>query len=479
MNEKPKQTPRMSRRDFLRVAGLTAAGGVLVACAPAAPPPAAAPTAAAAAESTPSTSAPAADKIEVQMMMNGPEFTDAEIDIFQEKNPGIIAARLDPDTTRYFAMLAAGNPPDILRLQAPQFPQLLARKIPLNLQPFVDVSEIVHVDDLAPANNYYRSGGDALEIGDGDVYGMVKDWSPDMTLWANLDLIEEAGLPAPSFDEPMTYQDVRLYAEKLVKFEGDRTVNRGFDTNQPWIERFWMVWLEGMGNSLFSDDFKEMQLVKNDEAREAVAWHFDLSKDKLSISPSNPSPSWFGQDFATGTLGLLQFGFWYSGGIEVWSDDAMKEKVAAGRIVMLPSPTWKGVKRGPTITATGTIVTAATKYPDQAYRLFEWYNAEEAADNRAKSGWGVPALKSKYAMIPKEGAYRSQVWGVLEKELKDAETTVKFNSFLAGGEPGEVASLYAQFMEQALTGDITFDEMLEKIETQTNTAIQDGIDRIL
>ena len=34
------------------------------------------------------------------------------------------------------------------------------------------------------------------------------------------------------------------------------------------------------------------------------------------------------------------------------------------------------------------------------------------------------------------------------------------------------------FYEQALKGDITFDEMLQKIESETNLAIQDGIDRI-
>jgi hypothetical protein len=41
-----------------------------------------------------------------------------------------------------------------------------------------------------------------------------------------------------------------------------------------------------------------------------------------------------------------------------------------------------------------------------------------------------------------------------------------------------VAALFIQFYEQALNGDITFDEMLQKIEAETNLAIQDGLDRI-
>jgi multiple sugar transport system substrate-binding protein len=253
---------------------------------------------------------------------------------------------------------------------------------------------------------------------------------------------------------------------------------RGFDINVPWIERIWMVWLEGLEQSLFNEDFTKIDLVENEEARRAVEYHYQLAVDKLSSSPISPSPSWPGQDFANGELGLVQYGFWYSGGLMLWANDTTKPKIDAGRIVMLPSPTWGGVRRGPTITATGSIVTGATKYPDEAYTVFEWYNAREPADNRAASGWGVPALKSMFAKIPREGTYRSAVWGVLEKEMEFAETTVRFNPYLQGGEPGVVASLFIQFYEQALNGEITFDDMLVQIQDETNTAIQDGIDQI-
>jgi len=469
MKDKLSQDGGLSRRAFLRLAGVSATGALLAACAPAASGPATKPAGGA---------APAADKINIDYMMNDAELTDKEIEQFQKDNPGIKITRLVPDATKYFAALAAGTPPDLFRLQAPQFPLLLARKIPLNLQPFIDTSSVIKVDDLASANNYYRSSGGALDIGKGDVYGMVKDWSPDLTLWANLDAIEEAKLPAPSLTEPMSYDDVKAYGEKLLKLEGDRVAQRGFDTNMPWVERFWMVWLEGEGSSLFTKDFQKMDLVQNEKAREAVKYHYDLAASKVSSSPISPSPSWPGQDFANGELAIVQYGFWFSGGLMLWANDKIKPKIDAGRIVMLPSPTWKGVKRGPTITATGSIVTGATKHPNEAYKVFEWYNAKEPAQNRAASGWGVPALKSMFNKIPKEGTYRSQVWSVLEKEMTFAETTVKFNPYLEGGEPGVVASLFIQFYEQALKGGMKFDELLQKLESETNVAIQDGIDRI-
>jgi multiple sugar transport system substrate-binding protein len=175
---------------------------------------------------------------------------------------------------------------------------------------------------------------------------------------------------------------------------------------------------------------------------------------------------------------MVEYGFWFSGGIPLWGSDEIKEKVDAGRIVMLPAPKWKGVKVDATITATGAIVTKATQNPDESYKVFEWYMADQPARNRAASGWGVPALISLYDQIPKEGDYRSQVWSVLEEELKIADMTLKFNPYLQGGEPGVTASLYIQYLEQALNGTITFDEMLQKVQDETNLAIQDGIDAV-
>jgi multiple sugar transport system substrate-binding protein len=355
----------------------------------------------------------------------------------------------------------------------------LARNIPLNLQPYIDVSESIQVDDVAPANNYYRSGGDPLDIGTGDIYGLVKDWSPDNTVWANLDYIEEAGLTVPSFTEPMSYEDIFAYGEKLLTLDGDRVAVRGFDTNIPWVDRFWMLWLQGHDSSLYTADFTKMDLVENELAREAVQFHYDLAETRISSSPVSPSPSWPGQDFANGELALCQYGFWFSGGILIWSTEEMLEKVEAGRIVMLPAPTWKGAVLDTTITATGAIVTRESDNPDEAYRVFEWYMAEEPAQNRAASGWGVPALISMYEQIPRDGTYRSQVWPVLEQAMALSEnTTLRFNPYEQGGEPGVVASLFIQFYEQALNGDITFDQMLQQIESETNLAIQDGIDSI-
>lgn len=83
MESKRDQHPQLSRRQFLKMASISVAGGVLTACAT--PP---------AAESGVTTDsvggdAPGASTVEIEYMMNGPELTEAEIEQFHSDNDGI------------------------------------------------------------------------------------------------------------------------------------------------------------------------------------------------------------------------------------------------------------------------------------------------------------------------------------------------------------------------------------------------------
>jgi multiple sugar transport system substrate-binding protein len=192
-------------------------------------------------------------------------------------------------------------------------------------------------------------------------------------------------------------------------------------------------------------------------------------KDKTTYSVLNPSPGgWMGTDFTAGQLGFCQYGFWYSAMAE---GDNTK-----GKLMMLPSPNWAGVHMDPTITATGMIQTAASQNPDAAWLTFEYYNGGQPSIDRAKSGWGVPGLKSQVEMIPQNTDFQKQAYKVLQGELALNDKSVQFNPFL--GE-AVVATAVSKYMELALKDEITFDDMLKSIEDETNSAIQDGISAIM
>lgn len=455
------EKPFLNRRAMLKVAGAATVSALLASCAPK--------TEAPEVEAEKEAEAPPAEvKGTVTIMHFRHELTEDQEKQFEGDNPGIQIEFVQADQTRFFAMYAAGTPPDLYRLQAPSIPQMLARRLLYDLTPYFEKSQVLRLDDLAPANDYYKAES-PLEIGKGRIYGMCKDFSPDFTVFANKAIFEEAGLPAPDDSKAMSYQEIMDLAKKITKFEGDRLLKLGYAYEAGWIDRIWMNMLAELGQSLYTEGFDKINISGNEEAKKVVQYYYDLAKEKVTVSPQNPSPNgWFGTDFTAGILGMAQYGFWFS---------AMAEADAnRGQVMMLPGPTWAGKRRDPTMTATGMIMTSATQVPDAAWKVFEWYNGGQPSIDRAKSGWGVPALKSQVSLIPQETDFQKQAFKVLQGELALNTPPLQFNPFV-----GEtvVPDSWSKNLDQALRGELTFDEMVANIESEVNASIKDSIERIL
>jgi len=456
---------KMSRRDFLKIASTVAGSAVLVGCGTAATEaPVSTPVVTEAPNPTEvPTKGPVTGHVVVMHKVQEGEMTEDMVAQFQAKYPGITIELVQDDLTRYFAMYAAGNPPDLVRVQAPSVPPYLARKMLYDLTPYFEASTILAPSDLAPANNYYKAE-DPLHIGTGKLYGMCKDWSPDFTMFAYTKPFADKGISVPSSTGPLTYQQTYDLGKQLATFEGDRVTLFGFDYPDTWVDRMWMNILAETNDLLFTEDYTQINLSGSDKAKAILEYFFNHAKEKLgAVGSINPSPNWIGDDFDKGLVGLIMYGYWFS---------AMAETdVTTGLVASLPAPTWAGVRRDPTMTATGMVMSAITKVQDAAWTVFQWYNGEEPAQARAGSGWGVPALKSQYSMMPNTSPFQQQVQKVLQGELALNTPPLQFNPYL--GET-TIANAWLQYLQQAVAGDITFNQMLTNIEFDVNTAITDG-----
>jgi multiple sugar transport system substrate-binding protein len=450
---------KLSRREFLKLSSVAAAGAVLAACAPQQTP---APTATQGPTPVPPTPKPAAGHVVVMHHVKEGEFSDDMRKQFEAKYPGITVELVQDDLTKFYAMYAAGNPPDLVRVQAPSVPPYLARKMLYDLTPYFQSSKVIKPDDLAPANNYYKAE-DPLHVGSGKFYGMCKDWSPDFTLFAYKKPFTDKNIALPSTTKPLTYQETYDLGKQLAGFDGDRITMFGFDYPDTWVDRMWMNMLAETGDLLFTADYSKIILSGNEKTKAILQYFFNHAKDKLgAVSSIVPSPNWIGDDFDKGLVGLIMYGYWFSAMAET---DITKDQV-----LMIPAPTWAGVRRDPTMTATGMVMAAATKVPDAAWKVFEWYNGEEPSQTRASSGWGVPALKSQYSAMPNTG-FQAQVQTVLKAELDLNTSPLQFNPYL---NETTVSNAWFQYLQQAIKGDISFDQMLTNIETDVNAAISDG-----
>jgi multiple sugar transport system substrate-binding protein len=407
-----------------------------------------------------------------KVVLMGKELSADDVKAFESLHPNISIELLVPDAAKFQAMMAAGQPPDIWRTQAPLVPQWAKRGQLLNLDKYFNQSDLIHPADLTPANNYYKFKNG--KIGVGPRYGMVKDWSPDETVWINTDFFKGTGIHIPGPTDKWTYDDLWEIALKLKKKNPSTKWILDVANSYAWIDRHVMVQLASVGKSLYPKDFGHINLTKSPAAMAAFQYSFRYSQHKLDLGPENPNPTgWSGPDFVTptGKVAMTQYGYWFLGQIS----DTKSAKVNA-RSRMLTAPIWKGGRHlDPTITATGWVISANTKNADEAWTLFEWYMGGKPARDRAGIGWGVPAQRSLFDRLPEKTLVQRNAKKTLLHELPASKVTLQYNPYLVGlVDNTAVATAYQKYLADAAKGKMSFKDFMKKVEADTNRAIAVG-----
>jgi multiple sugar transport system substrate-binding protein len=388
---------------------------------------------------------------------------------FEDLHPNIKIELLDVDPARFQAMMAAGQPPDIWRTQAPLIPQWAKRGQLLKLDKYFRASDLIHPAQLTPANDYYRYKNG--KIGVGPRYGMCKDWSPDETVWVNTDLFKRTGIHLPGPTDKWTYNDLWEIALKLKRKNKGLKWILDVANSYAWIDRHVMVQLASIGKRLYPKNFSRINLTNNPAAMEAFHYSFRYSQHKFDLGSENPNPDgWSGPGFVSGKIAMTQYGYWFLGMITDSGGDAVKNSR------LLAAPTWKGGKHlDPTITATGWVISARTKNPDAAWEVFEWYMGGKPARDRAGIGWGVPAQRSLFDRLPTKNAVQRNAKKTLLHELPSSRVVLQYNPFLVGlADNTAVASAYQKYLADAAKGKMSFRSFMKKVEADTNRAIKVG-----
>jgi len=403
-----------------------------------------------------------------KVVVMGQELTPADIKAFEDTHANITIEFLTTDPAKFQAMMAAGQPPDIWRTQGPLVPQWASRGQLLNLDKYFSASDLLHPADLTAANDYYRYRNG--KIGVGPRYGMVKDWSPDETVWINTSLFKKTGIHIPGPTDRWTYDDLWEIALKLKKKSPSIKWILDVANSYAWIDRHIMVQLASIGKTLYPADFSRINLTKNPAAMAAFQYAFRYSQRKLDLGPENPNPDgWSGPGFNAGKIAMTQYGYWFLGQVSS-SPQATKQSL------MLTAPIWKGGKRlDPTITATGWVISAKTGNPDAAWTVFEWYMGGKPARDRAGIGWGVPAQLSLFDRLPETTAVQRNAKKTLLHELPTSKVALQYNPYLVGlADNTAVASAYQKYLADAAKGKMSFTSFMKKVESDSNRAIEVG-----
>jgi multiple sugar transport system substrate-binding protein len=292
---------------------------------------------------------------------------------------------------------------------------------------------------------------DGTTQGKGPYYGIVKDWSLDYMYYYNKDALKEAGVAEPSDDQPLTYTEFTDMINKAVVYKDGKVERYGFGfTDDEW-NGYFMAMLASKGKTLFKDNGTKIN-IDDPDVKALFKWWFDEAKVNHAMhNPLDPASDWDGPLFQVGRVAIMWDGYWFGPLINEGAS------ISPDRFGFAPAPMYGDKRVNATGGGTGYVISKSTKNFEAVWKFYEYWMLGDEAIARAKSGWGLPALKSNMKYVPQETAFDKYRLAQVNKELP-YQVVLQFTPYLRDS---AMISVYNQQMEPALKGDIEFDAALK------------------
>ncbi len=334
--------------------------------------------------------------VTLSFMVQPADLTPEWVEKFSAANPDIKLVRVEANWEKWMADAMAGIAPDLAQIDyGSDVPYFARRGLLLDMTERLKKSKLIGFDDIDTLGNAHWQF-DGTDFGKGAWYGLSKDYSNIGCLTYNVEMFKKAGLPMLSPSQPIAYQDELFeMARKLtVKDANGNVVVWGYEFQPDWVQFYAsdMAYAEG---TFFYTDQTRGKMSPDPKMRNLWKYWTRFPVNDISSNVRNPTAGWAGAAFQSDRVAMVQLGYWFGAQLMENPDYATKYSWAPTPILR------KGAKRVTnTLGATGTAIYAKTKYPDQAFRVFEWYTAGDYAVERTKTGWGIPPLLSMRKYLP-------------------------------------------------------------------------------
>jgi multiple sugar transport system substrate-binding protein len=359
---------KLTRREFLRLGGVSAAGLLLAACQPLA------------SQLTVSTNQPLQLVYQdwrtdwfppmVQEMLAKFQSSHPEINVFYVPDPVDVEESLLVD-------LQNGTGPDVFAACCSFFPILAQEQQTLDLRPYVEkYLDRALIDDWDPAQ--YKS----LFASDGRQYGLPK-YHGALALFYNKDLFDQHKVDYP--DESWNQDD---YLEAMKQLTHDLDGDGKVDLWGSMIDISWdriQVHVNAWGGNFVDPHDARLSRMGEPEALAAMEWlRARMWDDHVMATFLDVQNMGTRQAFVAGKVAMTEDGSW-----------ALKDILTGAdfRIGVAPMPAGP-VRRATLTTTDGFGIYANTRHPQQAWDLLQFLISEDYSLAMARANFLQPARAS-------------------------------------------------------------------------------------
>lgn len=361
MNARHLSKSRMSRRSLVQGTAAAAAGGALAA----------------------RTGHVTAQDEPIELRWSMWSATEAELEVWQDladdvtvAHPNITVTLETVSFTDYWDKLltqvASGTEADIVAMQGLRMPAYAARNTLRPLQPFIDE------DPDFDSEDFFDVIQQALSH-QGEVYAFGYDLGPHILLY-NKDLFDAKGVPYPSADEPMTWEQFRETAVALTDADQGQY---GF-TLPPTFDPF-VPWLWSAGGGYMNDEETECTL-DSPESLEALNFIYQLVTEDQAVTPLTDlaNANFHREAFNSGSVGMQQDGPWQF-------VNTRREATFNWDVAPIPEGSAGSIT---TVNGSGFGISNTTEHPEAAWQALKVITSTASLEKVARAGRGYPARQS-------------------------------------------------------------------------------------
>ena len=358
----------LSRRDFLKLAGLAASGTLLNAC------------------GLPPNSPTPQGESEVQLVYQDwrtewfPSMAQQMLEQFHRAHPNIRVFYV-PDPVdveeRLQADMQAGVAPDVFAACCSFFPILAQENLTLDLRPYIDdYLDRETIADWDPAQ--FRS----LQTSDGQQYGLPK-YHGALALYYNKDLFDRYGVDYP--DGSWDHDD---YLEAMKRLTHDRDDDGNIDLWGSILDVSWdriQMHVNGWGGHFVDPQDPARCLMGEPPALAAMEWiRARMWEDQVMARPLDVQNVGLQQAFLAEKVAMAEDGSW-----------ALKDILSGADFRVGVAPLPAGPQRRVTLATTdGFGIYRETRYPQAAWELLEFLIGKDYGRAMAQANFLQPARAS-------------------------------------------------------------------------------------